>query len=223
MDTLLFSVSSLRLISDDAQQKDNCSVPRHIWQRWIDRQQTEVLLVEILQRNVRHVLCVDSYHEQERDRIYVSQRYMSDLDQDEYVEVSVLNELPPQATKITLEPLDADSYDFDIATAVGQHLSHWHVLKTGTIITVPSTEIEGYTMDIYVKATEPAEIVLLRGEVPLELVPLAEPHQQPLQRPPTPIPAGPESFEDFGDMLGGAHNLPQRFTAFSGKGHPLGM
>ena len=223
MDTLLFSVSSLRLISDDSQQKDNCHVPRHIWQRWIDRQQTEVLLVEILQRDVRHVLCVDGYHEQERDRIYVSQRYMSDLDQDEYVEVSVLKELPPLATKITLEPLDADSYGFDIAGAVGQHLSHWHVLKAGTILTVAATEIEGYTMDIYVKATEPEEIVLLRGEVPLDLVPLEEPNQpQTQQRPPTPIPAGPESFEDFGDMLGGAHTVNQRFTAFSGQGRRLG-
>ena len=228
MDTLLFSVSSLRLISDDAQQKDNCHVPRHIWERWIERQRTEVLLVEILQRDVRHVLCVDGYHEQERDRIYISQRYMGDIDQDEYVEVRILDELPPLATRITLEPLDADSYGFDIAAAVSQHLSHWQVLKAGTILTVPAMEIEGYTMDIYVKATEPAEIVLLRGEVPLDLVPLEEPQQvqqQQLQRPPTPVAAGPESFEDFGDMLGGAHvsvRPPQRFTAFSGQGRRLG-
>ena len=235
MDTLLFSVSSLRLISDDSQQKDNCHVPRHIWERWIDRQQTEVLLVEILQRDVRHVLCVDGYHEQERDHIYISQRYMSDLDQGEYVEVRVLKELPSLATKITLEPLDADSYGFDIAAAVSIHLSNWHVLKAGTILTVAATEIEEYTMDIYVKATEPEEFVLLRGEVPLELVPLDEPlpQQQQIQRPPTPIPAGPESFEDFGDMLGGAHNVPVRpaqgftvnaggFTPFSGQGRRLG-
>ena len=223
MDSLLFSVSSLRLISDDAQQKDNCHVPRHIWERWIDRQQTEVLLVEILQRDVRHVLCVDGYHEQGRDRIFISQRYMSDLDQDEYVEVNILKELPPLATRITLEPLDADSYGFDIATAVSTYLSHWHVLKAGTILTVAAAEIEGYTMDIYVKATEPAEIVLLRGEVPLELVPLAEPQQsQQIHRPPTPIPAGPESFEDFGAILGSAHTVTQGFTAFSGQGHRLG-
>jgi hypothetical protein len=183
-----------------------------------------VLLVEILQRDVRHVLCVDGYHEQERDRIYISQRYMGDLDQEEYVEVRVLEELPPLATKITLEPLDADSYGFDIAAAVSQHLSHWHVLKAGTILTVPATEIEGYTMDIYVKATEPAEIVLLRGEVPLDLVPLEEPQQpQQIQRPPTPIPAGPESFEDFGAMLG-AHAPIQSnsFVPFSGQGRRLG-
>ena len=192
-----------------------------------------MLLVEILQRDVRHVLCVDGYHEQERDRIYVSQRYMSDLDQDEYVEVRVLKELPPLATKITLEPLDADSYGFDIAGAVGQHLSHWHVLKAGTILTVAATEIEGYTMDIYVKATEPEEFVLLRGEVPLELVPMPQPQQQQTQRPPTPVAAGPESFEDFGDMLGGAHvsvrppmrfsnTIAQGFMAFSGQGRRLG-
>lgn len=234
MDTLLFSVSSLRLISDDSQQKDNCHVPRRIWERWINKQQTEVLLVEILQRDVRHVLCVDGYHEQERDRIYVSQRYMSDLDQEEYVEVRVLKELPPLATKITLEPLDADSYGFDIAAAVSTHLSHWHVLKAGTILTVAATEIEGYTMDIYVKATEPEEFVLLRGEVPLDLVPMPQPQQQQIQRPPTPIPAGPESFEDFGDMLGGAHvsvrppmrfsnTVAQGFTPFSGQGRRLGF
>lgn len=223
MDSLLFTVSSLRLISDDAQQKDNCSVPRHIWQRWIDKQETEVLLVEIMQRDVRHILCVDSYHMQERDRIYISQHYMSDLDEGEYVEVRVLREMPPLASKIILEPLDPDSYGFDIASAVSEHLSHWHVLKAGTILTVLATEIEGYSMDIYVKATDPANTVLLRGEVPLELAPLEgqEPAQQ--WRPPTPIPTEPESFEDFGDMLGGLHAPTQPKVPFGGAGRRLGF
>jgi hypothetical protein len=73
-------------------------------------------------------------------------------------------------------------------------------------------------LKLYVKATEPAEIVLLRGEVPLDLVPLEEPQQpQQIQRPPTPIPAGPESFEDFGGMLGAQAPIQSNsFIPFSG-------
>lgn len=200
---------------DDESQKDNCAVPRYVWQRWIEKQETEVLLVEIKQGEIRHVLCVDSYHTSEPDLMYISQRYISDLNMDEYVEVSVLKNLPPIATKIILEPLDADSHGFDIATAVSEYLSHWNVLKSGTILTVNSTEIEGYKMDIYVKSTEPEDIVLLRGEVPLEIASLEE------VRPPTPFPKGPPMFEDFDSMIA-LPSQPQTFTAFQGSGRRLG-
>jgi hypothetical protein len=230
-------IESLRNILDDENQKDNCVVPRYIWQRWIEEQETEVLLVEIIQKNIRHVLCVDSYHTMEHDKIYISQRYISDLDLDDVVQVRVLDILPPIATKIVLEPLDIDSQGFDIASAVSEYLSHWNVLKSGTILTVNATEVEGYKLDIYVKATEPEDIVLLRGEVPLEIesndeirepLPHSPTHHPPTHRPPTPIPQENEILEDFIDMIGGVQ-LPQqqpaekKFIPFQGSGRRLGF
>lgn len=224
---LSFRVSSLRTILDDSEQKDNAVVPKYIWQRWIEEQDTEVLLIEVTQGEIRHVLCVDSYHTQEPDLIYISHHYISDLDIYNEVQVRVLETLPPIATKIVLEPLDPDSHGFDIATAVSEHLSHWNVLKSGIILTVNTTEVEGYKIDIYVKVTEPEDIVLLRGEVPLEIVSLDDIDGPPIQpRLPTPIPSAPESFEDFGDMIGSAHlpkPTPKGFTPFQGSGRRLGF
>ncbi len=215
-------------------EKDACIVSRHLWQRWVDRQTTEVLLVKIQQRNHTYILCVDSYHNGQRDLVYLPSQVCMDLDMDEYVEVNVLSEMPPAATRIVLEPLDADTYGFDIAGATSEYLSHWNVLKAGTTLVVPSLEIEGYSYMIHVAKTEPASIVLLRGEVPMELVELPQ-MQQPhpsSQRPPTPIPHVPSPLlaptihvphDDFDSLL----PLPQvqqtnRFTPFGGQGRRLG-
>lgn len=239
---LLFKCASLALLETNTPtstiaEKDACVVSRHIWQQWVQNQTAEVLLVEVKQRDQRHVLCVESYHTGRRDLIYVPSSLAIEFDMDEYVEVTLLEEMPPVATKIVLEPLEADSYSFDIAGATSEVLSHWNVLKAGTTLTVPSLEIEGYTMMIHVARTEPADFVLLRGEVPMELVEL----EQPLQRPPTPIPpllpilqgTGQEDQEDFNDINDindfGAL-VPQQqqqqkskgFVAFSGQGQRLG-
>jgi hypothetical protein len=225
---LLLQPVSIALLQDATHiqtEKDACIVPRHLWESWIDRQTTEVLLVEILQRNTRHILCVESYHTQRRDLLYLPSQLSMEFDMDEYVEVNVLKEMPPLATRITLEPLEADSYGFDIAGATSEYLSHWNILKSGTTLTVPSLEIEGYTIMIHVAKTEPADIVLLRGEVPMELVELPQnQHSQQTARPSTPIPALPSPLlpqptEDF-DML---PSLPtQVFAPFGGKGYRLG-
>lgn len=234
-DPLLLKVASLALLetAHDTAEKDACIVPRHLWQKWVDEQTTEVLLVEIQQRNHRHVLCVDSYHSKARDLLYLPSQVCMDLDMDEYVEVNVLQETPPIATKIVLEPLEADTYGFDIAGATSEYLSHWNVLKAGTTLSVPSLEIEGFSYMIHVASTEPAPIVLLRGEVPMELVELPEGG-----RPPTPIPyiqspllapsKQQDPQEDFNSFLplppAAATPPPTKpsFTPFGGQGRRLG-
>jgi hypothetical protein len=218
----------------DLTEKDACVVPRHIWQRWVDSQTTEVLLVEVKQYNQRHVLCVESYHNGPRDLMYIPSSLAIEFDTEEYVEVSLLEEMPPVATKIILEPLEADTYGFDIAGATSEYLSHWNVLKVGTTLSVPSLEIEGYTMMIHVAKTEPADIVLLRGEVPMELVEL----EQPLQRPLTPVPQPPSPLlapqtleqttinDDFDHLIPMSQlQRPQTargFVPFGGQGRRLG-
>ncbi len=229
-DPLLLKFASLALLetTHTAAEKDACIVPRHLWQKWVDEQTTEVLLLEIQQRNHRHVVCVDSYHNRARDLLYLPSQLCMDLDMDEYVEVNVLQEMPPVATKIVLEPLEADTYGFDIAGATSEYLSHWNVLKEGTTLSVPSLEIEGFTYMIHVAKTEPASIVLLRGEVPMDLVELPE-ADQGHQRPPTPIPSLLpilQSDDDFNTLV----PLPQPtlqqgkpgFVPFGGQGRRLG-
>ena len=221
-------------------EKDACIVPRHLWQVWVDRQTTEVLLLELQQLNHRHILSVESYHNGSRDRIYLPSHACMDFDMDEYVEVTVLKEMPPVATSILLEPLEAETYGFDIAGATGAYLSHWNILKAGMTLSVPSLEIEGYSYMIHVAKTEPADIVLLRGEVPMDLVELPE-QPQDTARPPTPFPWGPSpllpsmlahSVEDFNSILPLVSLPPpittaqttrtNTFVAFGGQGKRLG-
>jgi hypothetical protein len=166
--------------------------------------------------------------------MYIPSSLAIEFDTEEYVEVSLLEEMPPVATKIILEPLEADTYGFDIAGATSEYLSHWNVLKVGTTLSVPSLEIEGYTMMIHVAKTEPADIVLLRGEVPMELVEL----EQPLQRPLTPVPQPPSPLlapqtleqttinDDFDHLIPMSQlQRPQTargFVPFGGQGRRLG-
>jgi hypothetical protein len=228
---LLLKTASFALLQTDTpvEEKDTCVVPRHLWQTWVDRQTTEVLLINIQQGNHKYVLCVDSYHNgSQRDLIYVPSHISMELELDDYAEVTVLQEMPPVATKIVLEPLEADTYGFDIAGATSEYLSHWNVLKEGTTLSVPSLEIEGFSYMIHVAKTEPASIVLLRGEVPMDLVELPQEHQ----RPPTPIPSllpvlqPQEDNDDFNTLV----PLPQPslqqgksgFVPFGGPGRRLG-
>ena len=190
--------------------------------------------MKIQQLDREYVLCVDSYHNgSQRDLIYVPSHIAMDLASEDYVEVTVLQEMPPVATKIVLEPLEADTYGFDIAGATSEYLSHWNVLKEGTTLTVQSLEIEGYSFMVHVAKTEPASIVLLRGEVPMDLVELPQEHQAH-QRPPTPIPSlvppliplFPAEQEDFDSILPLSAIQSQQgktgFVPFGGPGRRLG-
>lgn len=201
-------------------------VSQRIWERWIQNQTTEVLLVEVSQRDINHVFYVDSPHDGESDILQIPQRFATDFNSLEYVEVNLLTEMPPIATRIVLEPLESEWGTLDISSAVSEHLSNWHTLKANTILSVPFEELGGYKLDILVKAVEPSDLVLLRGEVPLELAMQTEPEQpfEPLAPIPVPIiPELPSSLEET-SMLPISQPQPQSsyFVPFSGKGYRLG-
>jgi hypothetical protein len=212
------------------QQKDNCIVPLHIWRDWVEKQEDEdgqeVLLVEITQGSTKFVLHVESYTTESEDTIFIPSRFQHDLNMEEYVFVTILKEMPPNATRIVLEPLEQTFQSFDIATAVSELLSHWHVLSEHTILSVPCPELDGFPIEIYVKGTEPAPFVLLRGEVPLEIASseLASPPLVPVpatspiefHRQDTPIPAD----DDFSTFL--PPPQAQSFVPFGGHGYRLG-
>jgi hypothetical protein len=216
---------------------DHCSVHQDLWSRWITNQTTETLLVEVIQDEQRYVLTVDCPHDEEPNVIYLpSSIYISLTSQE--VTVNRLTEDPPIATNIVLQPLDTELYHCDIATAVSDYLSHWNVLQKHTTLSVPCPELGGYPVDVFVQTTEPADCVLLRGEVPLNLAESLltvpewippTPTPPPTERPPTPIPNEPEAFLPI--PWGGAVQQQQSrpptrgkpaFVPFSGTGHRLG-
>jgi hypothetical protein len=109
----------------------------------IENQTTEVLLVEVVQLNTRHVFCVDGYHNHSINHIYIPDSYLTELDTTEYVEVNVLEEMPPKATKIVLEPLDSELDSYDLTNATSQYLSNWNLLKKGLILSFPCEDLGG--------------------------------------------------------------------------------
>jgi hypothetical protein len=205
-------------------------VPKQIWQRWVDNQETEVLLVQLKQGEFQCTLCVESYHIDDRDTIYIPERYLTKIDSCNYVEVNVLQYVPPKATKIVLEPMDEVYYSFDIATATSEYLSHWNILSKNTVLRVPCIEIQGYTMEILVKDIEPAneEYVLLRDEVPLEIAEngseldyIPKIQKQNITRTadtPAPSFSGEHEFDSMIPMI----TPTTTFTPFLGRGQRLG-
>lgn len=221
-------------------ESDMCLVPQSIWLRWTTEQTTEVLLIKLTQREITHTIVVGGYHTDNPNDIYLPDHCMIGLDEEEYCILSIETNMPPRATKITLQPLDTEAYHCDITAAVSEYLSNWNLLTNHITITVPIKELGGYLVDLFVKEIEPADTVLLRDEVPLEL---AEPLETFQERPPTPRPMEPEQIlepegfsesMDFGSMISTtstSHTMREteathsraftRFVAFSGQGRRL--
>jgi hypothetical protein len=215
--------------TDMNMEHDNCIVPKRLWKKWVDQQTAEVLLVEVRQGDTRVILCVEAPQDVSSEHIYIPQRYFPEFEENAISLVTVVTSMPPLATKIELQLVDSELYHNDIAGAASKVLSNWNILKVGTLLSVPCEEMGGYYVEVIVKSCEPADIVLLRGEVPLEI---AEPlikgpsWYSPLpQRPPTPIPEEPMQFsdEDFAQLVPtSVSQLRQpQFTPFSGKGSVL--
>lgn len=220
---------------DMDKEHDNCIVPKRFWKTWVDQQTAEVLLVEVRQGDTRVIVCVEAPQDVSSEHIYIPQRYFPEFEENAVSLVTVVKTMPPLATKIELQLVDSELYHNDIAGAASKVLSNWNILKVGTVLTVPCEEMGGYYVEVIVKSCEPADIVLLRGEVPLDI---AEPlikgpswfehtnhtvHYHP--RPPTPIPEEPIQFsdEDFAQLVPTSVSqlAPVRFTPFSGKGSSL--
>jgi hypothetical protein len=200
-------------------EKDACLIPKNLWSRLIAEQTEELLLVNITQDDNSHTLVVEGYHSQEDDNIYLPLSIFRSLNGDT-VTVSVEKTMPPQATKILLQPLDNELYHCDIAGSVSAYLSNWNILKKNTILTVPCEELGGFEVDVFVKDIEPAGLVLLRGDVPMEL---DEPLETVAEWVPPPLPEAQEPEKDpFENPFEGTQ--PPRtnaFVPFSGKGYSL--
>ena len=206
-------------------EQDSCTVPQEIWLRWVNTQSTEVLCVTVKQFEDPVTLVVSGGHTDDDTTVYLPAPLMMGMQEDEYCSIRVVTTLPPVATKVVLQPLDNELYHCDIGAAVSKKLSNWHLLRKNQTLTVECEELGGFPVDVFIKDVEPAETVLLRGEVPLEL---AESLEEVVEwsapapsapRPSTPAPAPPE---DFASMFSPPQPSKTGFQPFSGTGHRLG-
>jgi len=204
-------------------EKDGCLISKDLWTTWVAEQVDELLLVNLTQNDARHTLVVEGYHNQHDDSIYVPMSVFRDLTGNQ-VTVSVEKEMPPHATKILLQPLDNELYHCDIASSVSAYLSNWNLLKKNTILTVPCQELGGFEVDVFVKDIEPADLVLLRGDVPMELdEPLETVAEWVKPEPEPPLALPPLPAVDFDSPFEGTQppKISNGFVPFSGKGYSL--
>lgn len=193
MSTRSYFPQPLCFLDTPVEEADGCVVPKSTWNRMLQDFDAETILVRVSSHadDKSWILHVHSYHTLDENVLFLPQCHYDELHhQPSDVDIELLEESPPLATKIVLQPIDSSSEGMDIASAVSEYLSSWHVLSAGTMLHVPVQELGGFIVDIVVKEVEPTTAdgyVLLRGEVPLELAePLIQP--EPIQRVPTPIP-----------------------------------
>jgi len=218
----LYNVHPIIFLDEDIPDNGGCVIHSSLWSRW-STEITDLMLVKITYNDTVRILHVQTFHNNTKDSIYIPP-WCFNIDNSIKVRMELLEESPPIATKITLQPLDIEAYHCDISTTVSECLSNWQVLSTGTTITIPIPELGGFLADFFVKSTEPSNTVLLRGEVPFELEESIEtvtewikkisPQPSPL---PVHIPSTNHTLFPVEEEL--VRNVG--FVPFSGKGHRL--
>jgi len=229
-DATLLTLGYLTELSEMAEyyeQRDQCVVPQRLWRTWVQEQEAEVLLLEIEQEGRIHLLCIGGSTNESDSVVFLPKRCFLEFDVATFVHVRVKKVMPPLATKLTLKPLDNELYHCDIVSAVSAHLSQWQVLTKWTTLTVPCEELGGFLVDIFVEDIEPAATVLLRGEVPMELLePVETVSEWNTPAAPTvtePAPVNPATdFTAFQESIEEPKEPQKKFQPFSGKGYRLG-
>jgi len=211
----LYTAHPLVFLDESEPDNGGCVIPSNLWSQW-STEITDLMLVKIKYDETEHILHVQSFHKNGDDTIYIPSWCFSQGVQSE-VTMERVEEMPPVATKITLQPLDTEVYHCDISSTVSEYLSNWQVLSVGTTLTVPCPELGGFLVDFYVKSIEPAPTVLLRGEVPLELDEPIETVAEWVKK------TGPPPQPPIQDTLPMIEPSVSKtvFVPFSGKGYSL--
>jgi hypothetical protein len=203
-------------------ERDGCYVSSYLWEKWVVAQQTEVLLVELTNGEYKVTLSVVGHHEQSDEIVYVPQRCIEHLGT-HGARVRMMKEDPPRATSITLQAVDELAYSCDIVSTVSAELANWNVLTVGTVLTLACEELGGYQVQILVKACEPADVVLLRDEVPLVLEE-ALINSSVAATKHIPVPISKEEPIDFDSMVPVSQPpivKKEKFIPFAGEGRSL--
>jgi hypothetical protein len=136
----------------------------------------------------------------------------------EEIQVDFLSqEAFPEATSITLRPLDSAFYNTDAREELTGALTRLGVLRVGDTVMIPLKSLDGYTIGFYVSACSPADTVLMEGdEVAIEFEEASDlwDGRRPATPPPPPVsPPGGEVLSSIlpvepemasGEVLGGA-------------------
>lgn len=135
----------------------------------------------------------------------------------EIVVGEILNEEAfPEATRIVLRVVDSAFYNADVKEELERALSSLGVIQIHTTLQIPITALGGFTVEVFVSQTEPANLILCDGEeVAVEFEEPVDQVQPP--RPPTPIPELPIPLLPLESIP-----EPQGFRAFRGDGQRLG-
>ena len=126
----------------------------------------------------------------------------------------------PEATHIVFRVVDSAFYNADVKQELEQALSALGVIRQHTTLQIPIQALGGYTVEVFVSKTEPANLVLCDGEeVSVEF-------EEPIDqiRPPTPIPepiSDPFQYPMISEPPPQTQTL-QGFQAFQGDGRLLG-
>jgi len=127
----------------------------------------------------------------------------------------------PNATKIVLRVIDSAFYNADIKEELERALSAMGVIKQHTTLQIPIQALGGYTVEVFIAETEPANVVLCDGEE------VAVEFQEPLDQIAPPRPATPISEPLPLPVLSTDGMIPEStlragFQAFQGQGRLVG-
>lgn len=197
---------------------DRCLLPHYLWERImndISLQTHDLYLMEFSNETKQVTLSVGGGHHDDDNIVFVPQWVFRIFQEGESARYKPLRTIPPNATKITIKPLDSLLYHVDINEEVSRYLSDWHVLQEGILLEIHLQSID-YNALMYIEALEPGPLVLLRGEVPLEVVPQEEENPPPLPnhvQVPPPVQNLPQAIPDcfFGPMVP-VPKQPQPYT-----------
>jgi hypothetical protein len=156
---------------------DEILLPRRIWEEWADLYVAgRPMLVELTNLESGHtrIACGGGqFHLETNNNVYVPNWILQHMEISEteamVVVRPVLQELP-KATLIVLKPLDDALYHSDMRELFENRLYTFHVLQTGTVLTVPVPELGMYEAYARVERLEPAATVVLGPEVNVEFV-----------------------------------------------------
>lgn len=197
MDLQIFQAYTLDFLPEDINKHeltgDEIRVHRFVLEGWLQRaefQNGKPLLARLISSTgITRVCCVGSPHFQKREHIYVPQWLMENLgiDSEQDIHLELISDDISNASKIYLKPLDNAIYHTDIRECFERGLDMFHVIESGTMLTVEVESLGGYKVYAYVDKVEPEILGRLGGEVEVEFL---EPDGgvPEFARPPTPIP-----------------------------------
>jgi hypothetical protein len=138
-------------------------------------------------------------------------------------EIEILDEeYFPEASRLVFRVIDSAFYNSDIKDELEKALSSLGIVQQHTTLQIPVAALGGYSVEVFVSKTEPANIVLCDGEE--VAVEFEEPVDQIAPpRPPTPVPQPPPLLQTDGMIPESIFQQPpQGFQAFQGEGRTLG-